>query len=55
MLSREISEISGNSEIPENVGKFRKIFSGKIPGNFPPDFPVFSGEETTVTALNLSF
>ena len=49
---REISRIS---EIPGNSGKCREIFSGKIPGNFPPDFPVFSGDESTVTALILSF
>ena len=54
-FSREISEISGNSEIPGNSGKRRKIFSGKIPGNFPPDFPGVSGDETPVTALILSF
>ena len=38
-----------------NSGKCRGIFSGKIPGNFPPDFPGFSGDETYVTALNLYF
>ena len=48
-------EISGNSEIPRNSGKCREIFSRKIPGNFPPDFPVFSGDETNVTALILFF
>ena len=48
-------EISGNSEIPGNSGKCRKVFSGKIPGNFPPDFPGFSGDETYTTALILSF
>jgi hypothetical protein len=45
----------GNSEISGNSGKCREVFSGKIPGNFPPDFPVFSGDETPVTALILSF
>ena len=35
--------------------KFREIFSGKIPVNFPPDFPAFSGDETPVTALILFF
>jgi hypothetical protein len=38
-----------------NSGKRREIFSGKIPGNFPPDFPVFSGDENNATALILSF
>ena len=55
VFSREISEISGNSEIPGNSGKYWESFSGKIPGNFPPDFPVFSGDETHVTALILYF
>ena len=48
-------EISGNFKISENSGKCRDIFSGKIPGNFPRDFPAFSGDETHVTALILSF
>ena len=54
-FSREISGNFGNFEISGNSGKCRKIFSGKIPGNFPPDFPAFSGDETHVTALILSF
>ena len=54
-FSREISRNSGNSEILGNSGKCREIFSGKIPGNFPLDFPVFSGDETYVTALILFF
>ena len=52
---RNISTIFGNSEISGNSGKRRKIFSGKIPGNFPRDFPSFSGDEMHVTALILSF
>ena len=54
-FSWEISEISGNSDISGNSGKCREIFPGKIPGNFPPDFPVFSGDEAHVTAVILSF
>ena len=54
-FSWEISWNSGNSEISGNSGKSRKTFSGKIPGNFPPDFPVFSGDETNVTDLILFF
>ena len=50
-----ISRTSGNFEITENLGKCREIFYGKIPGNFPPDFPGFSGDTTYVTALILSF
>jgi hypothetical protein len=48
-------EISRKSEIPENSGKCREIFSGKIPGKSPPDLPAFSGNETNVTALILFF
>ena len=55
----KIHEISGNfgGKFRENFGKFlrRKISGGNFPGNFPPDFPGFSGDETHVTALNLSF
>ena len=47
--------ISGNSEIPENSENCREIFSGEIPGNFPSDFPAFSGDTTHATALILSF
>ena len=54
-FSQEILGNSGNSEITINSGKCREIFTGKISGNFPPDFPVFSGEETNVTALILFF
>ena len=53
--SEKFRELPRNSEIPGNSGKCRKIFSEKIPGNFPPDFPAFSGDETYVTALILSF
>ena len=52
---REISENSGNFDKFRNSGKCRKIFSGKIPGNFPPDFPAFSGDDAHFTALILSF
>ena len=38
-------------EISENI---EKVFR-EIPGNFPPDFPGFSGDETHVTAVILSF
>ena len=52
-------EISGNfgGKFRENVGKFlrRKISGGNFPGNFPLDFPGFSGDEINVTALILSF
>ena len=52
-------EISGNfgRKSRENFGKFlrRKISGGNFPGNFSPDFPAFSGDETHVTALILSF
>jgi hypothetical protein len=54
-----IYEISGNfgGKFRENVRKFlrRKISGENFPGNFPPDFPGFSGDETHVTALILSF
>ena len=52
---RKFREISGNSEISRILWKHREIFSGKIPGNFPPEFPAFSGDETNVTALILVF
>jgi hypothetical protein len=52
-------DISGNfgGKFRENVGKFlrRKISGGHFPGNFPLDFPGFSGDEINVTALILSF
>ena len=52
-------EISGNfgGKFRENFRKFlrRKISGENFPGNFPPDFPGFSGDETPVTALILSF
>jgi hypothetical protein len=55
----EIHEISGNfgGKFQENLRKFlrRKISGENFPGNFPPDFPGFSGDETHVTALILSF
>jgi hypothetical protein len=55
----KIHEISGNfgGKFQENFRKFlrRKISGGNFPGNFPRDFPGFSGDETYVTALNLSF
>jgi hypothetical protein len=55
----KIYEISGNfgGKFRENVGKFlRRELSGEnFPGKFPPDFPAFSGDETPVTALILSF
>ena len=54
-FSWKISQIPGNSEIPGNSGKCRTIFSEKTPGNFPPDFPAFSGDETNATARILSF
>ena len=54
-FSREISGNFGKFRNSENSGNCRKIFSGKIPGNFPPDFPVFSGDENNVTARILSF
>ena len=52
---QSISAISGNSEIPGNPGKYRKTFSGKIPGNFPPDLHTFLVDATHDTALILSF
>ena len=54
-LHGKFPEISGNSEIQENSGKCRRVFSGKITGNFPQDFPVFLRDENTVTALILFF
>ena len=55
----KVLAISGNfgGKFRENVGKFlrRKISGENFPGNFPPDFPGFSGDETHVTALILSF
>ena len=54
-FSREISENFGEFRNSGNSGKCRKSFSGEIPGNFPPDFPAFSGDETNTTALILSF
>jgi hypothetical protein len=52
----EISENFGG-KFQENVRKFRrrKISGENFPGKFPPDFPAFSGDETHVTALILSF
>mgnify|MGYP003724046903 CR=1 FL=1 len=54
-FSREISENFGEFRNSGNSGKCRKGFSREIPGNFPPDFPAFSGIETHGTALILSF
>ena len=55
----KIHDVSGNfgGKFRENVGKFHrgKISGENFPGKFPPDFPGFSGDETTFTALILSF
>jgi hypothetical protein len=53
--AQEVREISGNFRNSGNSGKCREVFSEKIPGNFPPDFPAFSWDETNVIALILSF
>ena len=58
LVLRYSPEISGNFEKfrnSGNSGKCREVFSGKIPENFPPNFPAFSGDETTIAALILSF